>query len=191
MGTFLSTSHPHHRRGPSHLFALWQLPPPWSKIVKALYSKLMQGSKYPTKSKHVQADAFYLRETSGCLLFLLLCFAKLQQKEKQKNQHFISLFFGFSRHMARSNSTSLLRCSGCTNEATQLSSGLSKGCRSWSQGKWGSRIGIVMRIQNRYLKSTHIILKRITLFKSTFLVSTLKSKLNLWFHSFLEIWSAS
>ena len=92
-GSFFSTSHPHHRRGPSHLFALWQLPPPWSKFVKAAYSKLMrqkssQGSKYPTKSNHVQADAFYLRETSGCLLFLL-CFAKLQQKKNRKNQHFI------------------------------------------------------------------------------------------------------
>lgn len=95
MGTFLSTSYPHHWRGPSHLFALWQLPPPWSKFVKAVYSKLMrqkssQGSKYLTKSKHVQADAFYLCETSGCLLFLL-CFAKLQQKKKQKKPTFLSL----------------------------------------------------------------------------------------------------
>lgn len=129
MGSFFSTSYPHHRRGPSHLFALWQLPPPWSKFVKALYSKLMQGSKYPTKSKLVQADAFYLRETSGCLLFLvLLCKAPAKEKTEKPTFHFS--FFGLSRHMARSNSTSLLRCSGCTNEATQLSSGLSKGCRS-------------------------------------------------------------
>ena len=161
MGSFFSTSYPHHRRGPSHLFALWQLPPPWFKFVKALYSKLMpqkssQGSKYSTKSKHVWADAFYLRETSGCLLFLL-CFAKLQQKKNRKTN--ISL----SRHMVRSNSTSLLRCSGCTNEATQLSSCLVAGCRSWSQGKnedsfsrGDRRMGIVLRLQNRYLKSTNI-----------------------------------
>ena len=155
MGSFFSTSYPHHRRGPSHLFALWQLPPPWSKFVKAVYSKLMrqkssQGSKYTTKSKLVQADAFYLRETSGCLLFwVVLCKAPAKEKQKKPSH-------GLSRHMVRSNPTSLPRRSGCTNEATQLSSCLSKGCRSWSQGKWGSRIGIVLRIQNRYRKSTHI-----------------------------------
>lgn len=90
-------------------------------------------------------------------IFVVLCKAPAKEKQKKPTFHTpVSLFFGLSRHMVRSNSTSLLRCSGCTNEATQLSSCLSKGCRSWSQGKWGSRIGIVMISQNRYLKSTHI-----------------------------------
>ena len=90
-----------------------------------------QGSKYTTKSK-LRVHAFYLRETSGCLLFLVvLCKAPAKEKQKKPTFHLFHFsFFGLSRHMVRSNPTSLLRRSGCTNEATQLSSCLSKGCRS-------------------------------------------------------------
>ena len=108
----------------------WTLSPFRFVAAPTTLVQICQSSLLLTISKLVQADAFYLRETSGCLEIFGCALQSSSKRKNRKNQHFIyfiSLFFGLSRHMVpQSNSTSSLRRSGCTNEATQLSSCLER-----------------------------------------------------------------
>ena len=134
MGSFFSTSHPHHRHG--HLTFSFcgsshhlgpnlskQFTPNWCdknhpKVQSILNNPNMFKLMHSISVKLLVAFYFWL------------CFAKLQQKKKQKNQHFSVTFLWFiSSHgpIQLYIFTSSLRCSGCTNEATQLSSCLETG----------------------------------------------------------------